>query len=58
MTTIPAPPRTHVPPSPDDVAADAHRRDLESWMPAITGLVFALGVIVGHGSRLLLAVCS
>jgi hypothetical protein len=40
------------------VAADAHRRDLEAWMPAITVLVFALGVIVGHGSRLLLAVCS
>ncbi len=58
MTDRVAPPRCRCPPSVDDVADANHRADVEAWMPAITVLVFVLGVIVGHGIRLFAVVAS
>ena len=58
MTDRIAPPRAHVPPSPDEVADAHHRADLAAWSPTITVLMFALGVIVGHSIRLFAVVAS
>jgi hypothetical protein len=58
MTDRIAPPRCKCPPTVDDVADAHHRADLAAWSPTITVLMFALGVIVGHGIRLFGAVAS